>query len=118
MAYTATEEQKQLFAKDHEDLKKIVDLGKEILWLTKEECVKAGPDMDETLSLIENVLIDHGRKEYEMRQRSGSTPGAMCSSMRCRPMCQTAKPAESSGSSASPGILRSSSSPRPRAFRS
>ena len=39
MAYTATEEQKKLFAGDHEYLKKILDLGHEILWLTKDECI-------------------------------------------------------------------------------
>ena len=49
MAYTATEEQKKLFAEDHENLKKIMDLGHEVLWLTKDECIKAGPDLDETL---------------------------------------------------------------------
>ena len=74
MAYTATEEQKKLFAEDHENLKKIMDLGHEVLWLTKDECIKAGPDLDETLSIIEKVLMDHGRKEYEMPAKIGIHP--------------------------------------------
>ena len=74
MAYTATEEQKKLFAGDHEYLKKILDLGHEILWLTKDECIKAGPDLDETLAIIEKVLMDHGRKEYEMPAKIGIHP--------------------------------------------
>ena len=68
MAYTATEEQKKLFAQDHDNLKKILDLGHEILWLAKDECIKAGPDLDETLAIIEKVLMDHGRKEYDAGQ--------------------------------------------------
>lgn len=74
MAYTATEEQKKLFAEDHENLKKIMDLGHEVLWLTKDECIKAGPDLDETLAIIEKVLMDHGRKEYEMPAKIGIHP--------------------------------------------
>ena len=74
MAYTATEEQKKLFAQDHDNLKKILDLGHEILWLTKDECIKAGPDLDETLAIIEKVLMDHGRKEYEMPAKIGIHP--------------------------------------------
>lgn len=74
MAYQATEEQKKQFVLEYQHLKSIVNLGKEILWLTKDECVSAGPDMDETLELIENVLKDHGRKQYEMPAKIGIHP--------------------------------------------
>lgn len=74
MPYTATERQKEMFAQDHEHLMSMLDVGKQVLWLTKEECIKAGPNMDETLELIRGALIAHGKKEYEMPAKIGIHP--------------------------------------------
>lgn len=74
MSYTATEKQKEMFAEDHEHLKSVLNIGKQVLWLTKEDCLKAGPNMDETLELIRGALIAHGKKEYEMPAKIGIHP--------------------------------------------
>ncbi len=74
MPYTATEEQKKAFAGDHENLKNILKLGKEVLWLSREECIKAGPTMDETLDLTRQALIAHGTKKFEMPAKIGIHP--------------------------------------------
>lgn len=74
MTYTATEAQKKSFAKDHETLKRHLDLGQEVLWLTRNDCVHAGPNIDETLKLTEQALVAHGKKEYEMPAKTGIHP--------------------------------------------
>ena len=74
MAYKATPEQEAMFQKDYEALCKDFQLGKELLWLTKEECIKVGPSIDETLELTRQALIAHGRKEYEMPAKIGIHP--------------------------------------------
>jgi len=74
MAYQETDEQLQTFAAAHEDMKKKLNLGSEILWLTRDECIKAGPDVDETLELVSQALVAHGKKEYEMPAKIGIHP--------------------------------------------
>jgi|GEM_PF-3954277 len=53
MAHIAKESQLKSFESAHEDIKRTLLLGSEILWLTREECVSAGPNIDETLELTE-----------------------------------------------------------------
>ncbi len=74
MAYSATKSQLEAFKKEHEYLMSKLNLGKEILWLTKDECIKAGPNADETLELVRQALIAHGKKEYEMPAKIGIHP--------------------------------------------
>lgn len=74
MSYKATPVQEEMFRQDHEALSKELDLGRELLWLTREECVKAGPDIDQTLELTRRALIAHGRGEYEMPAKIGVHP--------------------------------------------
>lgn len=74
MAYTATPEQIKAFEIEHEKLKSNLELGKEILWLTREECIAAGPSVDETLELVKSALISHGTKKYEMPAKIGIHP--------------------------------------------
>ena len=74
MSYQATEAQVKEFKKDHENLKARLNLGKEVLWLTQEECIKAGPNVDETIELIRQALEAHGKKEYEMPAKIGIHP--------------------------------------------
>ena len=65
--YEATKEQLESFNKEHDYLKTKLDLGKEILWLTKDECIQAGPNVKETLELVKKSMIAHGKGEYEYR---------------------------------------------------
>ncbi|EOH93837.1 ornithine cyclodeaminase family protein [Enterococcus pallens] len=74
MSYEATEAQLKSFQAQHEYLKTKLDLGKELLWLTQEECKTAGPTIDETLELVKQALIAHGKKAYEMPAKIGIHP--------------------------------------------
>lgn len=74
MAYTATESQLKRFEREHEEINKSLALGSEVLWLTREECIKAGPSIDETLALTKQALVAHGKKEYEMPAKIGIHP--------------------------------------------
>jgi len=62
------------FEKEHEHLKTVLDLGNEVLWLTKDECIQAGPTVEETLDLVKKAMIAHGRNEYEMPAKIGIHP--------------------------------------------
>jgi len=72
--YAANEAQLKAFKKEHAYLKTKLDLGKEILWLTRAECVKAGPSVEETLAIVKDAMIAHGKKEYEMPAKIGIHP--------------------------------------------
>lgn len=74
MSYMANEAQVKRFRQDHDHLKEVLALGKEVLWLTRDECIQAGPDLDETLALTKQALIAHGKKEYEMPAKIGIHP--------------------------------------------
>ena len=74
MPYQACESQIRDFGKSYEDMKKTLSLGREIIWLTREECIAAGPTVDETLSLVRQALVAHGKKEYEMPAKIGIHP--------------------------------------------
>lgn len=62
------------FLKDREKISKKLNIGKEILYLTKEECANAGVTRDRILELTKEVLIAHGKKEYEMPAKIGVHP--------------------------------------------
>lgn len=72
--YSANSTQLESFRKQHEFLKTKLDLGKEIIWITQEECIQAGPTIDETLDIVKQAMIDHGKKEYEMPAKIGIHP--------------------------------------------
>ena len=74
MVPKATEAQLASFKQAHEDIKKHLNLGSEILWLTRDECIKAGPDVDGTLEVVKQALIAHGTKQYEMPAKIGVHP--------------------------------------------
>lgn len=74
MPYTATPEQVKRFEEAHETLKTQLNLGHEVLWLTKDECIKYGPDLDETLAITKRALIAHGTKKFEMPAKIGIHP--------------------------------------------
>ena len=72
--YKANEQQLKSFEQNHEFLKTQLNLGHEILWLTKDECVQAGPNVEETLELVKGAMIAHGKNEYEMPAKIGIHP--------------------------------------------
>ncbi|MEA1963928.1 MAG: ornithine cyclodeaminase family protein, partial [Candidatus Aerophobetes bacterium] len=49
-------------------------IGKEVLYLTQQECIKTGITTDEVLKFIEAALAAHGRKEVEMPAVIGIHP--------------------------------------------
>ncbi|MDR1709368.1 MAG: ornithine cyclodeaminase family protein, partial [Candidatus Accumulibacter sp.] len=50
------------------------EIGKNLLYLTREDCMRVGPDIDETLEIVKRTLIDHGRGNYEMPAKIGIHP--------------------------------------------
>lgn len=116
--YTANAQLLEAFNKEHEYLKTKLDLGREILWLTKDECIQAGPDVEETLELVKGAMIAHGRNEYEMPAKIGIHPYEDVFSTPCPPMFPAIWPAAASGSSAIPATPRTTACRRPPACRS
>lgn len=74
MAYAATDQEVRTFEAAHEEIQKTLNLGQEILWLTQEECIEAGPDIDHTLEFTKQALVAHGQKKYEMPAKIGIHP--------------------------------------------
>ena len=72
--YTATVEQMAAFDREHDYLKSHLELGKEVIWLTRDQCIECGPDKDEVLKLVRETMIAHGRGEYEMPAKIGVHP--------------------------------------------
>lgn len=72
--YTANKEQFASFDAAHDYLVSKLNLGHELLWLTKEQCIQCGPSIDEILKIVEATMIQHGKKEYEMPAKIGIHP--------------------------------------------
>ena len=72
--YSASKEQLDAFAKQHDYLSSKIKLGSELLWLTKEECIACGPTPDEVLEIVRDTMIAHGKGEYEMPAKIGIHP--------------------------------------------
>lgn len=66
--------QEQALQAEMAKIRQTVDIGKNILYLTQDECIALGPDVAKTLSLCEDALISHGKKEYEMPAKVGVHP--------------------------------------------
>lgn len=62
------------FIKDREVISEKLSIGKELLYLTKPQCENIGITRQRILKLIEEVLIAHGKKEYEMPAKIGVHP--------------------------------------------
>ena len=63
-----------MLRKEKDRVERKIKIGSEILYLTKDQCIEAGPDTDETLEIIEKTLTAHGNKEYEMPAKIGIHP--------------------------------------------
>ncbi len=59
---------------DRENISKKLDIGKEILYLTKTECQNIGVTYEKILELTNDALVAHGKKEYEMPAKIGVHP--------------------------------------------
>ena len=72
--YNASKEQYAAFDRQHDYLGSKIKLGKELLWLTKEQCIECGPNIDEILDIVKDTMIAHGKNEYEMPAKIGIHP--------------------------------------------
>lgn len=74
MAYNTTPQQVEDFEGWRNSLSGKITIGSELLWLTREDCVRAGPDAEQTLDITRRALIAHGTQEYEMPAKIGIHP--------------------------------------------
>ena len=69
-----TDAMQKKFEEERERLQQKINVGKEFLYLTREECIQAGPSADEILDIVKETLIAHGKQEYEMPAKIGIHP--------------------------------------------
>ncbi|HKL10752.1 MAG TPA: ornithine cyclodeaminase family protein [Clostridia bacterium] len=62
------------FTEDRKWISEQLEIGSELLYLTKDEVIKTGLDEKGVLSLVNDTLIAHGKKEYEMPAKIGIHP--------------------------------------------
>ncbi|MGB9975564.1 ornithine cyclodeaminase family protein [Thermovenabulum sp.] len=64
----------ELDLKDRDWLSQKINIGEEVLYLTRKECESVGLSIDEIIKLTEDALVAHGKKEYEMPAKIGIHP--------------------------------------------
>ncbi len=74
MAVRMTESMQCAFEAEREFLLGKLDVGREILYLTRDECASVGPGVDEILDIVRETLVAHGKGEYEMPAKIGVHP--------------------------------------------
>lgn len=62
------------YEKDRQEIVKKLNIGSEVLYLTKEQCINIGITRDRVLELTKEALTAHGKKEYEMPAKIGVHP--------------------------------------------
>lgn len=62
------------FEADHKYISQKLDIGKEMLYLTRDEVISLGIREEDILKLVKEALIAHGKKEYEMPAKIGIHP--------------------------------------------
>ena len=60
--YAANDDQLRSFDDLHDHLASKLELGKQILYLTKDQCVECGPGEEEIISIVNDTMIEHGKK--------------------------------------------------------
>jgi ornithine cyclodeaminase/alanine dehydrogenase len=60
--------------KDREEILKNLDIGKEFLYLTKDEVASLGITEERILEIVKDTLISYGNKQYEMPAKVGFKP--------------------------------------------
>ncbi len=71
---TMTTERQQAFEAERRKLSEKLDIGREFLYLTRAECIQAGPGLPEVLNIVRDTLVAHGRGNYEMPAKIGIHP--------------------------------------------
>lgn len=104
------------FEQDRENISKKLDIGKEIIYLTKPECENIGLTRDDILEITKKTLISHGKKNLRCPQKLAFIHGQKSFSMQCQPMFQSKEPLGVSGSNATQTIQRSTIFHRQLAF--
>lgn len=51
-----------------------LEIGKEVLYLTQDECINIGLTEEDILGLTKHALVSHGKNEYEMPAKIGVHP--------------------------------------------
>lgn len=74
MIYIADHQLISEFESERESISKYLNIGKEVLWLTQQECIENGPSINQTIDIVRKALISHGKKEYEMPAKIGVHP--------------------------------------------
>lgn len=64
----------EMLKQEKERISQKVKIGSKVLYLTKEQCIKVGPSIEETLEIVGKTLIAHGKNEYEMPAKIGIHP--------------------------------------------
>lgn len=64
------------FMTDRKWISKRLEIGKELLYLTKKQVAEIGLTEKEVLQLTKEALVSHGKKEYEMPAKIGVHPFA------------------------------------------
>ncbi|WP_422446792.1 ornithine cyclodeaminase family protein [Thermoanaerobacterium sp. DL9XJH110] len=59
---------------DRQWLSQKIEIGKEVLYLTQEECKSVGLTIDDIIDITREALVAHGKKEYEMPAKIGIHP--------------------------------------------
>lgn len=61
-------------AQDRKKISEKLEIGKELLYLTKDEVIAAGLSTEDILKLVNEALLAHGNKKYEMPAKVGVHP--------------------------------------------
>jgi ornithine cyclodeaminase/alanine dehydrogenase len=59
---------------DRETISQKLNIGSEILYITRQECISTEISLDRILELTKDALVAHGRKKYEMPAKIGVHP--------------------------------------------
>lgn len=62
------------FTADHNWISEKLEIGKKLLYLTKDEVLKTKLVEEDILNLVKETLVAHGKKEYEMPAKIGIHP--------------------------------------------
>lgn len=64
----------EYFEKDRMQYSSHLDLGKEILYLTRKDCENTGLTRENVLEIVRSTLVSHGNRDFEMPAKIGIHP--------------------------------------------
>jgi len=65
---------RKAFEDERQRLSEKINIGKEFLYLTRDQCEQAGPSRKDILDIVRDTLAAHGRKQIEMPAKIGIHP--------------------------------------------